>query len=247
MHSSAVVVVSDAHLGHGPREDTVQFHRFLEVVPDLADHLVINGDLFEFWFEYRSVIPRRAFATLQALGVLRKRGVRLTVTGGNHDRWGGSFWTQELGAEFFAGEAELDLTGFRTLVCHGDGLTETQRSSRLMHAIVGHPVTARLFRWIHPDVGIRIVERLSPRLAGKTRDTVSVDRAAKAQREYAEALLGTRQDLALVILGHTHRSQLVEVAPRRWFLNPGAWNEGWCYARVSNQGPTLERFVTNTP
>jgi len=152
-----------------------------------------------------------------------------------------------LGAEFFADGAELDLAGFKTRVCHGDGLTEVQWSSQVLHAVVRHPLTARLFRWIHPDIGIRVVERMSPHLAGKARDTASVDQAAKAQREHAEALLARRQDLDLVVFGHTHRCQLVEVAPRRWFLNPGAWIEGWCYARVTEQGPALDRFATSTP
>lgn len=242
MPPPAILVVSDAHIGHAPRESTQELHRFLEAVPDLAEHLVINGDLFEFWFEYRSVIPRGAYPTLQVLSTLRRAGVRITVTGGNHDRWGGAFWREELGAEFYPHSAELELAGLRALVRHGDGVTENQWGSRVMHAVVGHSMTARLFRWIHPDVGIGLVGRMSPHLAGKERDPASVDRAALRQREHAEALLSSRQDLDLVVLGHTHRSQLVEIASRRWFLNPGAWVDGRCYARITADGPTLEQF-----
>ncbi|MEE8572855.1 MAG: UDP-2,3-diacylglucosamine diphosphatase [Gemmatimonadota bacterium] len=236
------MIVSDAHIGHGPREPAEQFHRFLQVVPDLCDHLVINGDLFEFWFEYRSVIPRGAYRTLEALSAVRRAGVRITVIGGNHDRWGGPFWREELGADFHPHAAEIDLVGFRALLRHGDGLTESQWTSRVLQAVVGHSMTARLFRWIHPDVGMGLVNRMSPHLAGKARDTASVDRAAQRQREHAEALLTARQDLDLVVLGHTHRSQLVEVAPERWFLNPGGWVDGQRYARVTEDGPKLERF-----
>ena len=236
------MIVSDAHIGHGPREPADLFHRFLEAVPHLGDHLVINGDLLEFWFEYRSVIPRGAYRTLEALSALRRTGVTITLTGGNHDRWGGAFWRDELGVEFHPHGAEIDLAGFKTMVRHGDGLTESRWGSRVLHAVVGHSVTARLFRWIHPDVGIGLVDRMSPHLTGKGRDPVSVDQAARRQQEHAESLLSSRQDLDLVVLGHTHRSQLVEVAPRRWFLNPGAWVEGQCYARVTEDGPALEQF-----
>jgi UDP-2,3-diacylglucosamine hydrolase len=238
----AVLVVSDAHIGYAPRESTDRFHGFLEVVPELAGHLVINGDLFEFWFEYRSVIPRAAYPTLEALGTLRSTGTRITMIGGNHDRWGGEFWRDELGAEFFPHSAELDLAGFNALVRHGDGVAESQRSSRVLRAVVGHSITPRLFRWIHPDLGIGLVGKMSPYLAGKERDPASVDRAARQQREQAEALLGNSPDLSLVVFGHTHRSQLVEVGQRRWFLNPGAWVEDHCYARITPDGPTLERF-----
>jgi UDP-2,3-diacylglucosamine hydrolase len=173
--------------------------------------------------------------------------VRITLTGGNHDRWGGPFWRDELGVEFHPHGAEVDLAGFRALVRHGDGITESRWTSRVLHAVVGHSVTARVFRWIHPDIGMRLVDRMSPHMAGKARDTASVDRAAERQRNHAESLLTTRQDLDLVVLGHTHRSQLVEVAPKRWFLNPGGWVEGQCYALVTAEGPTLERFATSTP
>ncbi len=92
------MIVSDVHLGHAPPEVADAFRRFLERVPDLGEHLIVNGDLFEFWFEYREVIPKRAFPTLEALGRVRRAGVQLTVTGGNHDRWGGgsgaTSWTR---------------------------------------------------------------------------------------------------------------------------------------------------------
>ncbi|MBI3981339.1 MAG: metallophosphoesterase [Gemmatimonadetes bacterium] len=100
--SETVVLLGDAHLGHARRESAARLHAFLDAVPRAGDHLVITGDLFDFWFEYRSVIPRSAFPTLAALSGARARGVRLTLVGGNHDRWGGDFWRQEVGAEFHA-------------------------------------------------------------------------------------------------------------------------------------------------
>ena len=119
-----MVVVSDAHLGHASGDVANAFRRFLDSVPDRTRHLVINGDLFDFWFEYRTVIPREAFPVLSDLYRVRRAGVRLTVTGGNHDRWGGDFWHRELEAEFHPDEVELELAGWRTLVAHGDGRSE---------------------------------------------------------------------------------------------------------------------------
>jgi len=240
--ATSVIVVSDAHIGYASHDSVVAFHRFLEAVPDLGEHLVINGDLFEFWFEYRAVIPRAAFPTLEALGALRRAGVELTLTGGNHDRWGGAFWREEMGADFYTGAVELQLAGLRAMVQHGDGLGETQWSAKVMHAVTRHRLTAHLFRWIHPDLGIGLVRRMSPHLAGKARDEATVDRAAARQLEHATRVLAQRPDLNLIILGHTHRSQLVEVSPGQWFLNPGAWLEGLRFARVTAAGPSLEVF-----
>lgn len=246
MCTGPAVIVSDVHLGYAPPEVDSAFRRFLECVPDLGDHLIVNGDLFEFWFEYREVIPKRAFPTLEALGRVRRAGVRLTVTGGNHDRWGGAFWRDELDAAFHAGGVELEVAGHPALVTHGDGIGDEQWRARALHAVVRHPVTVGLFRLLHPDLGLALVRRLSPMLAGKARDEEIVRRYAEAQAAQARQLLADRTDLALVVMGHTHRSACEEVSPGRWYLNPGAFAEGMCYAVVEREGPRLERFATST-
>src|SRR5207245_10905053 len=102
------------------------FHAFLDQVPQAGDHLVLTGDLFDFWFEYHSVIPRKHFATVAKLQEVRARGVPITFVGVNHDRCGGSFFTRDHGLAFFGGEAELNLNGRRAVIVHGDGRTEQQ-------------------------------------------------------------------------------------------------------------------------
>lgn len=236
------MIVSDAHLGHAPPAVADSFHQFVRQVPAMAQHMVINGDLFDFWFEYRRVIPRDAFATLSVLRELRERGVSLTVTGGNHDRWGGDFWVKELGAAFHSEPTVLDLAGFRTFLAHGDGLAESRAASRIMHRITRNPITTGLFRLIHPDLGFWLADRLSGTLAEQTRDAPALDRAAAAQEAFALDLLNRRTDLALVILGHTHRPALRPAGERRWYLNPGAWMDGGCYALLEGSGPSLRRF-----
>ncbi len=235
-------MVSDAHLGGVPDEVATALHAFLDALPQAGDHLVINGDLFEFWFEYGSVIPRRAFPTLARLAAARGRGVRLTVTGGNHDRWGRGFWQREMGAAFHPSGAFLELAGWRAFVAHGDGVAEQHLGARVLHSITRHPVTAALFRWVHPDLGHGLVERFSGILGGATRDPKVVERAAAAQESWARALLGSHEDLDLVVLGHTHRALLAAVAERRWYLNPGAWMDGFRYAVITERGPELATY-----
>jgi len=207
----------------------------------MGDHLVVNGDLFEFWFEYRSVIPRHLFPTLEALAALRRAGVRLTLTGGNHDRWGGPFWREQLRAEFHPDAVELELAGHRALVTHGDGVAGGELGARLLHAVTRWRPTAAAFRALHPDWGYALVRRLSPRLAGR-RDPAIIEGAANAQAEWARKQLQQRRDLELLVMGHTHSPQLDQVEPGRWYLNPGAFADGGRYAVVTSGGPRLERF-----
>lgn len=240
--SPTAIVVSDAHLSEDSGDTSAAFHQFLEAVPDLGNHLLINGDLFEFWFTYRSVIPRAAFPTLAALARVRQAGVRLTLTGGNHDRWGAGFWKGELDAEFYGGPVELDLAGWSSWVSHGDGIVELDRTGRLMHRITGHPFTARAFHLIHPDLAFWMVRRLSRHLATRRCDNTVVARAAEAQADYARQLLIERRDLSLVVFGHTHRHAIESVEGNRWYLNPGAWADGLRYAIISPEGPELHEF-----
>jgi len=237
--NETVVIVSDVHLGAAPEATAAAFHRFLESVPDMARHLVINGDLFDFWFEYRSVIPRRAFPTLNVLHRMRRAGVRITMTGGNHDRWGGPFWHEELGASFHPEGTRLDVAGWRTFLTHGDGLTESLWASAMLHRLTRWPPTIWAFRLLHPDVGYRLVNLMSRSLADRNRDPAVQARAATDQATFAGHYLSANPAVDLLVLGHTHRPALIAFGERRWYLNPGAWVEGMRYAIVTPDGPTL--------
>jgi UDP-2,3-diacylglucosamine hydrolase len=240
--ASRVVVVADAHLGQVSAAVDAAFHRFLAAVPDLGDALLINGDLFDFWFEYGAVIPRRHFATVAQLHALRARGIPITFVGGNHDRWGGDFLTRDLGIAFHPGAAEVQVAGRRAFVAHGDGLSEQHWSATLLHRLTRHPLTIRLFRALHPDLGFWIARQLSGRLADTTRDRAVLDRAALAQAQLARDMLARRPDLGLVILAHTHRPALEQLPEGRAYLNPGAFLDGYRYAVVTPDAVTLHTF-----
>ena len=240
--ADTTIVVSDAHLGRAPSGVTEAFHRFLEAVPSIGNHLVINGDLFEFWFEYRSVIPREAFPTLEALGALRRAGVRLTLTGGNHDRWGGPFWVEQLGAAFHPDGVELELAGHRALVAHGDAIGGERRWARVLHRLTRHRAVVGMFRMLHPDLAFGLVRRMSPQLAAGARDDATRRRASERQLRHARSILDERDDLDLVVYGHTHLPAVVPVRDRQWYVNSGAWAEGYRFATVTAQGPTLQQF-----
>ena len=96
-----VVFFSDVHLGAESKareaEREARLHRFLNSLAGRYSRLVIVGDLFDFWFEYRTAIPRRAFPTLEILARLRRGGLEIDYLTGNHDFWLGSFLSSELG------------------------------------------------------------------------------------------------------------------------------------------------------
>lgn len=235
-------MVADAHLGQVPRTVEIAFQRFLDTVPRAGDELLVGGDLFDFWFEYGSVVPRRHVATAMKLGALVTRGIPVTFLGGNHDRWGGDFLRRDLGIAYHAGAAELDLAGRRALAVHGDGLTEQHWSGAFTHWLLRQPVTIAVFRALHPSFGFWIADKLSGTLADSTKDRAVLDRAEAAQAAYALALLERRPELSLVIMAHTHRPRLEQRPDGRAYLNPGAFLDGGRYAVVTKETVELKQF-----
>jgi UDP-2,3-diacylglucosamine hydrolase len=242
----ALVVVSDAHLGVAPPTIEEALLSFLEAVPDLGDCLLINGDLFDFWVSYARVIPRRGFHVAAALTRLGRR-VPIVMVGGNHDRWGGDFWTREVGVRFEPRRATFEVGRRRVAAIHGDGLTEPGFRAALLHRAINHPITAAVYRAIHPEIGLRVVDALSPRLGDHTMDARKLAAAAARQRQWAAALLEREADLGLVVMSHTHQAAAVDVAPGRQYLNPGAWFDGCRYAVATDESAALHHFSPAAP
>ncbi len=238
--NSRTVVVSDIHLGAIPPAGERAFLAFLEGVPDLGDELLINGDLFDFWFEYREVVPRGHFAVLAALRGLVEGGLPVRFLGGNHDAWGGGFLEREVGIRLVEGPAVLDVGGRRAYVAHGDGLGVGDWGYRALKRASRSRLGRALFGAIHPDLGVPAARRASAteirRVGGPGPEVARADRLASHARE----LLASREDIDLVIFGHTHRPQLEEVRPGRYYLNAGDWIHHRSYAVVSPGNIRLE-------
>lgn len=238
---TALIVIADAHLGAAPPDAEPRLLRFLEQVPDLGDALLVNGDLFDFWFGYGQVVPRAGLRVLGALAALARR-VPVHLVGGNHDRWGDGGWATDLGLQWARESLELTVGGARLLAQHGDGLTANGLADRLVHALVGARATSLLYRAVPPALGLPLVRRLSPWLGDRRMDESALARAAARQAAAADRLLAAESDLAWLVLGHTHRAVHRTTANGRHHLNPGAWFDGGRYAIVHADRATLATF-----
>lgn len=240
MPAKPVYLTSDVHLGGVPAETEASFHRWLRKAGTEASKVVINGDLFDFWFEYRSAIPRGHTRTLGLLADLVDSGVPVTVFGGNHDWWGGSYLESEVGVCFHKYQQILDLAGRRALVTHGDGVGAGDHGYKMLSKVLRNPLSIGAFRWLHPDLAAWVAGRVSrTEKRGETRTGPNMNRV-KALRLWAEEQLANDEALNCVVTGHTHHPECDDIGGDRWVINAGDWVYRRTYVVFAEeQPPTL--------
>lgn len=228
---SPVYVLSDAHLGVAPAEQEQllwSFVRSLEARAAAAaavggpsvGALILNGDIFEFWFEWRHVVPQVGVRVLAALAQLTERGVPVVWIKGNHDCWGGETLRAQSGAAYIDGPWRGALAGWQAHIDHGDGLRpELDKGYRVLRSVIRHPLCVRLFRWLHPDWGTALARAMS-----HTSRNVRPRDGGEGLRAVAHGTLAADSSLDVVILGHTHIAMLERKSTERGiYANPGAW------------------------
>jgi UDP-2,3-diacylglucosamine hydrolase len=244
MTQKPVFIVSDLHLGGVPRSTEASFRRFLLHVKEAGSGLVINGDLFDFWFEYRTVIQAAHFRVLAGLAELRDAGIPVWFVGGNHDWWSGDFLRGEVGLTIVEGPAELELCGRRALIVHGDGVGAGDHGYRALRWFLRNRLTVWGFRQLHPDWGSRVARRVSTteKKVGISSDAIA--HRAAAVRRWAADRLEEDPRLDLVVAGHVHLPEITELEPGRFYVNAGDWINNFTFVTVPNGGgaPTLHRW-----
>lgn len=235
-------IASDVHLGAVPAATERRFVRFLEHVGAEDGSLLINGDLFDFWFEYGSIIPGRHVRVLGALAALTDAGHAVTFVGGNHDAWGGRYLEEELGLRVVHGPARFSLAGRPALVAHGDGLGTGDLGYRALKAVLRSRPAVWGFRALHPELGARLA-----RVVSKTENRLDPDAEVTAVRsdallDWARTRLASDPALAWVVCGHAHAPRLVEVQEGRWYVNAGDWVTHDSYVRIDGGVPRLLRW-----
>ncbi len=213
---------SDVHLGLGNRDQEKQKEdqllRFLRrILPD-TDRLFILGDLFDFWFEYATVVPKGYHRTLCAIQEFTDRKIPVDYLAGNHDFWMGRFFQDELGVQMHFEPYETVLDGKRVYLHHGDGLAQNDMGYRLIKPVLRNRTAIALYRWLHPDLGVRLA-----------RGSSRTSRQYTSQKDYGEqegmiafARERIRQGVNIVVMGHRHRpiEQDVEGGV---YINLGDW------------------------
>lgn len=233
--------LSDAHLfpepeDHPGRDRLVAFLKALYREKDPGE-LWILGDLFDFWFEYGSVIPAGHERVLAALGELSGSGWGVHFLPGNHDFWVGRHFSLATGAEIHSRRTvELAAGGMRLLLAHGDGLGPGDLGYRMLKPVLRSPLSMFLFRILHPDLGTllaRMFSDTSRRILRRDLDSIP-----EGLGYWVDGMLDMGYDA--VITGHTHLDSVIR-KDKGMHVSLGDWLTRFTYCLLADgaDGPVM--------
>ena len=226
---------SDVHLGmRNVKSEKIKERKvlsFLDHVGRTGERLFIVGDLFEFWFEYRTVIPRGHTRILGALSTLRDLGVEVHYIAGNHDFWVRDFLTVELGIPIHVDGLDYTINGKRFYLHHGDGIAKFDKGYRLMKRIFHYKPNIFLYSLLHPDIGIPLAKWVS----GVSRNHTDTHGAPPDDRDYREeAQKRFQEGYDYAIFGHLH-SPNIQVYGEKTYVSLGDWISHFTYAQFDGR------------
>ena len=154
--------ISDVHLGLLERQtDRKREDLLLKVLDKIsidAKEIFLVGDIFDYWFEYKEVVPSHFYRTLNKIDELKQKGIPITYIMGNHDFGHKSFFLNEFNIKIERGDIERIIEGKKFYISHGDGKSKNDIGYLILKKILRSPISNFLFRLIHPDLGIKLAK-----------------------------------------------------------------------------------------
>jgi len=229
MASDALVFLSDAHFGSHSGESARRrsFIRFLASLHGTARVFVV-GDLFQFWFDLGSTMPKGYFDILEALHRLCESGTRVDYLAGNHDYWRSDFFQRELGISTHVGPLDLDVQGRRIRIQHGDGAGPGDRGYKILKRLLRSRAVVGAARLTHPDLLMALARWMGDRSRAHT--DARPPALARLDAAAAEAFAAGRDAL---VMGHVH-TQVHRRLPGGELIVIGDWLDLRSYVRLVN-------------
>jgi UDP-2,3-diacylglucosamine hydrolase len=247
MTDPSALFISDAHLGNRhpsaqQREDRLV--GFLDRLNPAPSHLFVVGDLFDFWIEYGRLIRAEYFRVLCALQRVVARGTQVHYIAGNHDFALGPFLQRDMGISVHPRAYTGTLQGKRLYVAHGDGLIGKGVMYRVLRGALRSRVNQWFYKLLPPSGGIALglaISRMSRRVNGGNLPEWALLEYRKAARR-----LLSEQHAGIVVLGHTHKADLLS-GIEGVYCNTGEWMREYNYATLSGGEMSLWRTAGDSP
>ncbi len=229
-----IYFASDQHFGAPTPEKSKareqKFVRWLEVVKEDAEAIFLLGDLFDFWFEYKTVVPKGFVRVLGKLAEIRDSGIPIYFFVGNHDLWMRDYFEKELNVPVYHSPQEFTFNEKTFLIGHGDGLGPGDHGYKRMKKVFTNPVAKWFFRWFHPDLGVGLAQYLSVKnkLISGDEDVVFLGEDNEWLVQYSKETLKTKH-FNYFVFGHRHLPMVLEIGKDSEYVNLGDWISYFTY------------------
>lgn len=249
MSSKKVYFLSDLHLGVPTLEDSHLREKaavqFLDEIKNDCSELFLMGDLFDFWFEYKHVIPK-GFVRIQAkLAEFVDSGIKVRLFAGNHDIWTFSYLQKELGIEVLREPEIMKILGHNFFLVHGDGRGQGDNGYKFLKWLFEGRFTQWLFRWLHPDLGLSIglawsYKHRIKKLERERKGNYYADIEKTRLYRYAQTMKEQHPEVEYFVFGHQHKGMQYATDGA---LTTVVGNWIWEYDYAVFDGTTMERKV----
>jgi UDP-2,3-diacylglucosamine hydrolase len=247
-----IYFLSDFHLGiHGATSSTEREKKlllWLDEVSQDAEEIYLVGDVFDYWYEYKKVVPKGYVRLLGKLANLTDNGVKVYFFTGNHDMWMFRYLTDELNIPVYREAIRRKINGKNFIIGHGDGLGPGDHGYKMIKALFSNRLAQWAFRQIHPDTGIRLMKFFSAKSRQFTREELqSFNPENEWLVSYAESVI-QKEQIDYLIFGHRHLAidYLLSDGKSR-YINLGDWLYFYSYAVFDGNDVVLHFYHSPNP
>lgn len=254
MKNSKIYFASDFHFGIPNHESSLirekKFVRWLDMIKKDATHIFLLGDIFDFWFEYDTAVPKGYVRLLGKIAEITDSGIPVHIFRGNHDIWAFDYFKKELNCELYRKPVIKEFDGKKFFLAHGDGLGPGDTGYKMMKKIFEYKPNQFLFKWLHPDIGSRMGLYFSKksRLASINKYMKKPEKI-KIQDErlmhYAKRKITQFPEVDYFVFGHRHIPLQEKIGDKSELIILGDWLFLFSYAVFENGNMSLKYFESD--
>jgi UDP-2,3-diacylglucosamine hydrolase len=242
-----IYFISDFHLGvpndtdSRKREDKIV--AWLNSISNDVQILYLMGDVFDYWFEYKEVVPRGYVRLLGKLAELSDAGVEMHYFTGNHDMWVFDYLPKEIGLQIHRAPIQREYNDKKFFLGHGDGLGPGDYGYKFIKKVFANKLAQWLFARIHPNTGIGLMKFFSrrSRIATGTSDDVYLGDDKEWLMIYSREVL-QKEHYDYFVFGHRHMPLDKALSGNSRYINLGEWINHFTYAVYDGQELQLKKY-----
>lgn len=244
-NNKKIYFASDFHLGAPTyilsRERELRITAWLDFIKHDAAEVFLMGDVFDFWFEYATIVPKGYIRFLGKLAELSDAGIKLYFFKGNHDMWVFNYFKNELNIKIVDDELEIERNGKKFFLHHGDGIGYGDTGYKLLKKIFRSKFCQFLFEWVHPNIGVGAANYWSSKSKLAKRNERKFESVElKWITDLVTTLANQDKHFDYFVMGHRHFPVITNINANTQYINLGEWINFNSYAVFDGQELKLE-------